>query len=60
MWLKRTAKKFWRIEEGQALSEYGLILGLIAVAVISTLIAFRQELVDVFTHIANEIGKAKQ
>ncbi|VEF46229.1 Flp pilus assembly protein, pilin Flp [Bacillus freudenreichii] len=41
-------------EEGQALTEYGLLVGLIAIGVIGALTLLRDELRDVF----NRIGGA--
>jgi pilus assembly protein Flp/PilA len=35
-------------EEGQGLTEYGLVLGLIAVAVVGILAAFRTEIIAMF------------
>jgi pilus assembly protein Flp/PilA len=35
-------------EKGQGMTEYGLVLGLIAVAVVATLVAFRTEIVNMF------------
>lgn len=44
-------KSLWKDESGQALVEYGLVLGLIAVAVIGLMIAFRARIVQLFTDI---------
>lgn len=35
-------------EEGQGMTEYGLVLGLIAVAVVATLVALRDEIALIF------------
>lgn len=40
-------------EEGQALTEYGLIIALIAVLLIATLLLLKDELIKVFTNITN-------
>lgn len=40
-WLRR--------QEGQALSEYGLVIALVAVAAISALVLFRKEIIQVLT-----------
>jgi pilus assembly protein Flp/PilA len=53
MW--NSIKKFWNDEEGQALSEYGLILGIIAVAAIVALVALKDKLVAVFTKITDSL-----
>lgn len=35
-------------EKGQGMTEYGLVLGLIAVAVVGLLAAFRNEIIELF------------
>lgn len=35
-------------EKGQGMTEYGLVLGLIAVAVVGLLAAFRNEIIEIF------------
>jgi pilus assembly protein Flp/PilA len=35
-------------EQGQGMTEYGLVLGLIAVAVVATLVALRTEITNIF------------
>jgi pilus assembly protein Flp/PilA len=35
-------------EKGQGMTEYGLVLGLIAVAVVGVLVAFRNEVITIF------------
>lgn len=35
-------------EEGQGMTEYGLVLGLIAVAVVGVLVAFRTQVIAIF------------
>ncbi|WP_438447742.1 Flp family type IVb pilin [Gorillibacterium sp. sgz5001074] len=42
-------------EEGQGMTEYGLVLGLIAVAVVATLVALRQEITNIFTDALNTV-----
>lgn len=44
-------------EEGQALVEYGLILGLIAVAAIAALLLLGEDVTKVFEKITTELGK---
>jgi pilus assembly protein Flp/PilA len=41
-------KALFTEETGQGMTEYGLVLGLIAVAVVATLVAFRKEIVTIF------------
>ncbi|WP_281884271.1 Flp family type IVb pilin [Paenibacillus sp. YYML68] len=38
----------WNDEQGQGMTEYGLVLGLIAVAVVAALIALRGHIVSLF------------
>ncbi len=35
-------------EKGQGMTEYGLVLGIIAVAVVAVLVAFKDEIVEIF------------
>jgi pilus assembly protein Flp/PilA len=35
-------------EKGQGMTEYGLVLGLIAVAVVGTLVLLRNEIINIF------------
>jgi pilus assembly protein Flp/PilA len=48
-------KKLYRDEEGQALAEYGLILALVAVAVILAVTELGDNLKELFKAIAAEI-----
>lgn len=47
--------RFVREEEGQAMTEYGLLVGLIAVAVIGTLILLGPALDGLFQQILNSL-----
>lgn len=49
-------KKLLKNEKGAAVTEYALLIALIAIAVIAAIILLRDELVNVFTYIANELG----
>jgi pilus assembly protein Flp/PilA len=42
-------------EEGQGMTEYGLVLGLIAVAVVATLVFLRGEIVKIFDDVKTAI-----
>ncbi|MDP4109465.1 MAG: Flp family type IVb pilin [Bacillota bacterium] len=42
-------------EDGQGMVEYGLILGLIAVAAIAALVALGPKISDIFTNAGNKI-----
>lgn len=41
-------KGLWNEEAGQGMTEYGLVLGLIAVAVVGSLILIRKDIVALF------------
>lgn len=41
-------KTFWTDESGQGLTEYAVIIGLVSVALLLVLIAFRDEIARVF------------
>ncbi len=53
--MKAMVKKFLKDESGQSLSEYGLIIGIIAVACITVLVALKDKLVGVFTSIKDAL-----
>ncbi|HHU33085.1 MAG: Flp family type IVb pilin [Zhaonellaceae bacterium] len=46
-------RRLWQEEDGQAMTEYGLILGIIAVAVIAALVLMRDELNTIFSDITS-------
>ncbi|MFD1039291.1 Flp family type IVb pilin [Virgibacillus byunsanensis] len=48
--------RLFKEEEGQALTEYGLLVGLIAVAVITVVILLGDQLTDVFEAITDKLG----
>lgn len=50
-------KRLVREEEGQGLVEYGLIVALIAVALIAALTALKGGIVNTFTKATNELNK---
>ena len=52
-----TLRKFWKEEEGQAMTEYGIILALIAVVVIATIYSIGQSLSTKFTAVDTELKK---
>lgn len=52
-------KNFWNDEEGATAIEYGLIAGLIAVAIIATITTLGTDLGLLFTKISTELGKVK-
>jgi pilus assembly protein Flp/PilA len=42
-------------EKGQGMTEYGLVLGLIAVAVVVTLVALRKEIITIFNDVLTTV-----
>ena len=48
-------KALFTEEEGQGMTEYGLVLGIIAVAVVGILAALRTQIVEMFTNVKNAI-----
>lgn len=49
--MKEMFLRLWEDESGQAMTEYGLIIGLIAVALITVLVAFKDKLAAIFKNI---------
>ena len=47
--MKDLMRTFWADESGQDLAEYGLLLVLIAVAVVAVVVAFRESITGAFT-----------
>ncbi len=54
----RNLRRWMSDESGQAMSEYGLLLALVAVALIAAVVAFRDTLITKFTNIKNSINSA--
>ncbi|MDR5658934.1 Flp family type IVb pilin [Serpentinicella sp. ANB-PHB4] len=46
-------KRLWKEEAGQGMTEYGLIIGIISVVLITVLVAFRGKLTEIFESITN-------
>jgi pilus assembly protein Flp/PilA len=53
-------KRLYRDEEGQALVEYGLILALVAVAVIGALTAFGAHMSNFFNYLKTQFVTIEQ
>ena len=49
-------KGLFKEEEGQGMTEYGLVLALIAVAVIAVLVAFRGQVIDLFNSLKDKLS----
>ncbi|MFC5469334.1 Flp family type IVb pilin [Cohnella suwonensis] len=52
-------KQLVKDEQGQGMTEYGLVLGLIAVAVVAALIALRGHIIALFDNAEDTVGDAK-
>ncbi|MBM7634369.1 Flp family type IVb pilin [Geomicrobium sediminis] len=50
-------KNFWNDEKGQSMSEYGLILALVAVVAIATLTVLGTNIMEMFQNIADSIAQ---
>lgn len=53
-----TWNRFWSDESGQGLTEYALIIALVAVALIAVLIVFRNQIGGVFNRASNALNDA--
>lgn len=51
-------KRLWQEESGQGMTEYGLIIGIVAVALIVTLGLFKDKIIAVFTGINTNLTSA--
>ena len=51
-------RKWFKDEEGQGMVEYGLIIGLIAIAVIIALSALGPKISEMFNNVGAELDKA--
>lgn len=51
-------RTFWNDESGQGLTEYALIIALVAVALIGVLIVFRNQIGGVFDRASSELNNA--
>jgi pilus assembly protein Flp/PilA len=51
-------RRFIREEEGASLAEYALLLGVITVALIGIITAFRQSIANIFNRTTNTLNSA--
>jgi pilus assembly protein Flp/PilA len=49
-------KRLVKDEQGQGMTEYGLVLGLIAIAVVGILVTLRGQIVALFTKASTTVG----
>ena len=52
-------RNLWRDDSGQAVVEYALVVGLAAIAVIGTVVAFRTQLIALWTSVTAAITSAQ-
>jgi pilus assembly protein Flp/PilA len=51
-------KRFWNDESGQGLTEYALIIALVAIGLIAVLLVFRNQIGGVFDRASNNLNSA--
>ena len=56
--MKALLNSLWSEESGQGLTEYALIIALVAVALIATLVLFRNSIGAVFTDATGKLNNA--
>jgi len=55
--MKYFIKRLIKEENGQGMTEYGMMIGFVAVVAIVVMIMFRQEIRDLFTDVTTEIDE---
>ena len=58
--MKALLKNLWQDESGQAVVEYALVVGLAAVAVIGAVVAFRDQLISLWTSMTQVLSDAEE
>jgi pilus assembly protein Flp/PilA len=58
--MKAKMKALFTEEQGQGMTEYGLVLGVIAVAVVGILAALRTQILAMFTEVTNAVTNRNQ
>lgn len=53
-----TLRRLWNEEEGATATEYGLIVAVVAVALIAALVLFREEIVGMFKRSGDKVKAA--
>jgi pilus assembly protein Flp/PilA len=53
--MMKKIKALFREEEGQGMTEYGLVLGIIAVAVVAALVLLRGQIVEMFQKVVASV-----
>ena len=54
--MKELMMRLWKDEEGQGLTEYALILGAIAIAVVAVLLLIGGHIGDIFNRVEEELN----
>lgn len=54
--LQKHLEKILKNEEGQAFSEYAIVIGVVAVLLIATVVLFKDAIVGVFTRIISSLS----
>lgn len=57
LYMKNILMEIFKNEEGQAMTEYGLIIALVAVAVITILGTLGTNLTSLFTKVSDQVNK---
>ncbi|MFH0777219.1 MAG: Flp family type IVb pilin [Candidatus Eisenbacteria bacterium] len=52
----RFLKSLARSEKGAAMTEYALLVALVAIAVMAAIVVFREEIIRTFTTVADVLG----
>lgn len=52
-------KKLWNEEDGQGMTEYALVLAVIAVGVVVVLSGIGEKVLSIFTNVGTEVNKVK-
>jgi pilus assembly protein Flp/PilA len=58
MSIRNSLRRFVREEEGASLAEYALLLGVIAVALITVITTFREAIANIFTRTTTTLNSA--
>jgi pilus assembly protein Flp/PilA len=58
--MKELLMRLWREESGQGMAEYGLILALVAIAVIAVLSGIGDNLTKIFGKVKDTLGTAAE
>lgn len=54
----QTLKRLWKDEVGAEMTEYSLVIGVVAVGLIAVLVIFRGKISALFTRVGNQLDTA--